>query len=53
MTTAADMRAAGAALTRKQRDEVCRKFREEIGGLYAVAIAPMIETQHPCDGSSR
>lgn len=44
---AARIRAAGAALTRADRDRVCAKFRTEIGGLYAVAIAPMIEHQHP------
>lgn len=46
-TKADDLRADGMALTRSEIDEVCNTFVNEIGGLYAVAIAPMIRTQHP------
>lgn len=46
-TTAAELHAAGEALTSADIDEVCNTFVNEIGGLYAVAIAPMIRAQHP------
>lgn len=46
-TTAADLHDAGKVLTQSEIHEVCHTFVNEIGGLYAVAIAPMIRAQHP------
>ncbi|MFJ3029851.1 hypothetical protein ACIPEQ_13490 [Curtobacterium sp. NPDC087080] len=53
MKSAAQIRADGVRLTRAERDAVCQTFREEIGGLYAVAVAPMIEADHPFPEDAR